>query len=240
MKINELFEGALLPKNEYLTQLAEVLERARTTYRKVQKQEAEEEPDYDSSEFDVDLWFNAIQFETNRMEAPFRWSLAGEDQGSKPVSLYLHSGHANDDGTVSFNLYSPHMEDGLNFDDFKMILLRFVEHEAVHMAQRDKMGAGTYANRFTGFQKAAPHFKENPKKAMKIYLSDPQEIMAHARDLYNEINQADDPLAALREIDKYKANLPTWQKFMKAGFTKDDKVIKKLLKYVTGYLNNKV
>jgi hypothetical protein len=234
MKIKELTER-LAPKASYLTQLSRVLQKARTVYRSVQASEAKQDKDYDTDLFDSDLWTTSLNFSSLKLSAPFQWNLAGYDQGKSPVSKYLHSAHTNDDGTITVNLFDPDLED-FEYDEFRRVLLRFIEHEAVHMAQRDKMGHDVYTNRVTGFQKAKKFFGNDPNRAMQIYLSDPQEIMAHARDLSNELKQADKPLIALRHISKFADYLPTWQKYIRSGFSPVDPVVKQLMKYTAGYL----
>lgn len=237
MRAIELFESPLSPKQEYLDNLDKVLDQTRILYRSVQDQTAIDNPGYDNNEFDGDIWLAALRFTTKKLEAPFRWNLAGEDQGTNTVNQYLLSAEAFDDGTIMFNLYAPDMEDGLDFQIFKMVLQRTIRHEAVHMAQRDRMGPDMYANRYTGFQKSMKHFETNPQKGMKIYLSDPQEIMAHAHDLYDEAMAIGSPMEVFRNIQNHLEYLPTLTKYLEsAGFSLNDKVVKRLLKIAIGYI----
>jgi len=73
------------------------------------------------------------------------------------------------------------------------------------------------------------------KKAMQIYLRDPQEIMAHAHDLYDEAKAFGDPINVLRNAIRNLEYLPTLNKYLKVGFEITDLVVKRLLKTAAGY-----
>jgi len=240
MKLIELFESQLEPNQIALDNLEFVLDNTQKLYRSVQDQTARETPDYDPTEFDADLWINALKHTTNENNIPFIWNLSGEDQGKKPVNKYLHSMNVHSDGVISFNLYAPHMENGLNFEEFKMVLMRYMEHEAIHLAQRDKMGHDVFAGTSSEFQKAQGMMASTDdkvrKKGLRLYLSDPQEITAYARDLSNEIQSLTNPKKAIYSINKYIKQLPTWHKYSEAGFKENDVVLKRLLKQTFIYL----
>lgn len=232
-------ERPVPPHPEYIKKMRKLLPFARKTYRLVQDTEAKENPDYDPMEFDPDVWLMSLQYASNKLDAPFTWNLAEEYQGKKPVNVYLHSAHTNDDGTISFNLYSPHMEDGLNYDIFVGVIERTLDHEAIHMTQRDRMGAERYATRTSGFQKGSEDFKssdpEIQKRGMRTYLSDPQEISPHAKDLHSEAKSLDDPIMVLKQSKKNIKYLPTLQKYLAAGFHYQDSVVKRLLSLAAQY-----
>jgi hypothetical protein len=234
-----LLEKPLAPHQEYMSKMEQLLPMARQIYREVQKNEAKENPDYDDTSFDLEIWMLANNHSTNTLSAPFKWNLAGTDQGTKPVNEYLHSAHTNDDGTITFNLYAPHMEDGLNYDVFVMVIMRTLEHEAVHMAQRDRMGADIYNTRSTGFTKASDDLGsrdiEKRKRGMRTYLSDPQEITAHAKDLHSEAAALDDPITVLKSASSNIRYLPTLQKYLSSGFESTDKVVKRLVSLAAQY-----
>ena len=234
----------LAPKQEYLQDLDKVLDATRVLYRATQDQTALDEEDYDRTAFDAELWLASLTYITDSTKTPFIWNLAWEDQGKEPVNEYLHSMHAQTDGVVAFNLYEPHMDIGLDFDDFKMVLMRYIEHEAVHMARRDRMGHEMFANSSSGYQNAQVKMdSKDPKiklKGLQIYLSDPQEVMAFAKDLQNEIQCLSNVNEVIRNPDKYKEHLPTWKRFTNSGFEKNDKVIKRLLKYTVAYLEEEL
>lgn len=243
MRAHEIVtERPVPPHPEYIKKMRKLLPFARKTYRLVQDTEAKENPDYDPTEFDPDVWLMSLQYASNKLNAPFTWNLADEYQGEKPVNMYLHSAHTNDDGTISFNLYAPHMEDGLNYDIFVGVIERTLDHEAVHMTQRDRMGAERYATRPSGFQKGGDDLKspdlEIRKRGMRTYLSDPQEIGAHAKDLHSEASALADPISVLKNAQKNIQYLPTLEKYLAAGFKPTDSVVKRLMSMAAQYAKN--
>lgn len=230
----------LHPKQEYLDQLNQVLHNSHVLYEDVQEQTAHEEPDYDQSIFDPDIWLAALKYTTRELSAPFIWLLACEDQSSSPIYPYVHSGNAHTDGRVSFNLWEPDFD----FWDpkvFHMAVMRVLEHEGVHISQRDRMGHELFASTVPQF-KYTEHLRrsEDPiirAQGVQSYLSDPQEIMAHAKDLANEISFADEPEIVLRDPEGFIDYLPTWKKYRIDGkYNRGEPVLKRLLKYTAAYL----
>jgi hypothetical protein len=68
-----------------------------------------------------------------------------------------------------------------------------------------------------------------------MYLRDPHELMAYAHDLADEMkSNTDDPAAALRNPEKYREQLPVYDRF-RNSFPKDSKQIKQLMKYTADY-----
>ena len=167
---------------------------------------------------------------------------------TKAVLPYIHSASVTATGIVHVILDADAVEgnDILDIDEFKKYVVHAVEHEAVHISQRARMGDELYeaSNRISGFQKMREYYElcgdsltdEEEKIGFKIYLGDYLELMAHAKDLSTEIMCADDPLTALRDPEGYIDFLPTWYKYRQAGFLRSDQTIKDLLKYTYNYV----
>lgn len=170
------------------------------------------------------------------------------------IFKYIHSasvfatGNTNrQPALVDVILHPESIEDEeFDVDEFEKYIIHTISHEAVHISQRDKMGHKFYASdkRITGHQKMNRYYytcgkkltKEEEFKGLRLYLSDIQEIMAHARDLADEMNYADEPLIALRDPEGFIDFLPTWYKYRMAGFVRSDPTIKQLLKYTYNYV----
>ena len=168
---------------------------------------------------------------------------------SNAVFPYIHSANISKSGTVRILLDPETIESGdiLDIDEFKKYATHCIEHEAVHMSQRDRMGHEFYAgNRNTGYRKMQDYYltcddpfnltTEEEYAGMQLYLADHLELMAHAKDLSGEILYADEPLVALCDPEGYIDFLPTWYKYRQVGFLRSDPVIKQLLKYTYNYV----
>lgn len=113
---------------------------------------------------------------------------------------------------------------------FKKMLMRLVSHELVHKNQHsripdlDKMASG--------FQKARA--KPNHRDFMRTYLRDPLELMAYGQTLAQEIGDTLDPEATMRNPERYRDQLPTYDQFREI-FPANSKQIRSLLKYTADY-----
>ncbi len=166
----------------------------------------------------------------------------------KAVLPYIHSASITKSGTIRVILHPDAIEtdDILDIVEFKKYATHAVEHEAIHIHQREIAGEDYWLNHTSGYQKMQKYYlsREQPfqltheeeKMGMRIYLSDPLEVMAHAKDLSSEIMYADEPLVALRDPEGYIDFLPTWYKYRMAGFLRVDPIIKQLLKYTYNYV----
>lgn len=171
---------------------------------------------------------------------------------SKPIFKYIHSASVLKTGYVHILLHVESIEKEFDSEEFIKYSKHTIEHEAVHMSQRDRMGKYYSSDeRVTGYQKMLRYqdtitshivlTEEEEAKGLNIYLSDMQEIMAHAHDLYTEMCYADEPITVLRDPEGFIDFLPTWYKYRQAGFKRSDVVMKRLLKYTYNYMiiNNK-
>lgn len=181
----------------------------------------------------------------------FDWSLMPDRDGTQ-VTTFIHSASVLDNGVIHFNVQPDYIQEkGLHWARFIEEVMYIVEHEAVHMNQRDKMGHDFWASdeRKSGYQKARDHgdkikggedrplTADEDKEGMRLYLADPQEIMAHAINLAHEIKQSDDPKMVLTDPEGFIDHLPTWAKYRRVGFLRADPVMKRLLKYTYQYIN---
>lgn len=168
---------------------------------------------------------------------------------TKAVFPYVHSASVTKIGIII--ILDPETVEGddiLDVEKFRKYTTHCIEHEAVHISQRDRMGHEIYenSNRISGFQKMKNYYltcddphnmsEEEEFIGMRLYLADYLELMAHAKDLSSEILYADEPLVALRDPEGYIDYLPTWYKYRQVGFIRSDPVIKQLLKYTYNYV----
>ena len=69
---------------------------------------------------------------------------------------------------------------------------------------------------------------------MRSYLRHPHELMAYAHDLAGEMKETDNPEEALRNPEKYKTELPVYNRFREI-FPPNAKQLRQLLKYTADY-----
>ncbi len=119
---------------------------------------------------------------------------------------------------------------------FKEIALKAISHETIHFAQYDRMGGHLLDNLESGYQKAMRLTSETKDKHlyMKLYLSDPHELMAYGHDLATEIKFTDDPEDALRNPEKYIDDLPVYNQY-RLVWPRDAKPLRKLMSYAARY-----
>ena len=123
---------------------------------------------------------------------------------------------------------------------FKDSVLKTLAHETIHLAQRDKMGAEKYNTLPSGYMQGLKKAKKSGKEQdmIRTYFRDPQELMAHGHDLAQEILASSNPEDALRNPEKYRNELPSYDKH-RAIFPPNAKPLQKLLSYAAGYVNEK-
>lgn len=165
------------------------------------------------------------------------WIVSTNDD-EPPIVPYIDGAHASP-GKIDVLLNSESIEDDWNSNIFIISVCSVLKHEFIHFEQYKRMHPLSLLQP-SGYTRS---MKTDGTIDMKIYLSDPQEIMAHASDMADEISRADDPNVAIRDPEGFLDFIPTWSKYRKAGFLRKDRVIKRLLKETTryalmrGYLN---
>jgi hypothetical protein len=123
---------------------------------------------------------------------------------------------------------------------FKDSVLKTLAHETIHLAQRDRMGAEKYNTLPSGYMQGLKKAKKSGKEQdmIRTYFRDPQELMAHGHDLAQEIMASSNPEDALRNPEKYRNELPSYDKH-RVIFPPNAKPLQKLLSYAAGYVNEK-
>lgn len=229
MRIYEIVsEARVNPDSDFLDQIEEIVDDSIAEYQ-----------DFLASNNDVDdideleeiLNSNnydelPIEFVTdhNPRKDPDEWISAAADWSEKEgkfVTVYLHA---------------KNLEGRWGPETFKNIVMRMLGHETIHWNQYDKMGADVLNNYQSGHQKgvALKNKTGNERDWMRSYLRDPHELMAYAHDLAQEMQDTDNPEDALRNPEKYKNEMPVYQRFRDV-FPPNSKQIKQLLKYTADY-----
>ena len=229
MRIYEIVsEARVNPDSDFLDQIEEIVDDSIAEYQ-----------DFLASNNDVDdideleeiLNSNnydelPIEFVTdhNPRKDPNEWISAAADWSEKEgkfVTVYLHA---------------KNLEGRWGPKTFKNIVMRMLGHETIHWNQYDKMGADVLNNYQSGHQKgvALKNKTGNERDWMRSYLRDPHELMAYAHDLAQEMQDTDNPEDALRNPEKYKNEMPVYQRFRDV-FPPNSKQIKQLLKYTADY-----
>ena len=229
MRIYEIVsEARVNPDSDFLDQIEEIVDDSIAEYQ-----------DFLASNNDVDdideleeiLNSNnydelPIEFVTdhNPRKDPDEWISAAADWSEKEgkfVTVYLHA---------------KNLEGRWGPKTFKNIVMRMLGHETIHWNQYDKMGADVLNNYQSGHQKgvALKNKTGNERDWMRSYLRDPHELMAYAHDLAQEMQDTDNPEEALRNPEKYKNEMPVYQRFRDV-FPPNSKQIKQLLKYTADY-----
>lgn len=228
MRLHELLEARVEPDQDFLYQLEEIIDDSIEEYQEF----LEENNDVDDiDELEVILNSNnvddlPIEFITDHStrKDPNEWISAVADWTEKEgkfVTVYLHAKNLA-------GAYGP--------KTFKNVLMRTLGHETIHWNQYDKMGAKVLNNYKSGYQKGV--IKKNAggtdRDLMRSYLRDPHELMAYAHDLASEMKETDNPEEALRNPEKYKAELPVYNRFREI-FPPNAKQLRQLLKYTADY-----
>jgi hypothetical protein len=120
---------------------------------------------------------------------------------------------------------------------FKKSALKTLEHEAIHMQQRRRMGIKKFNELPSGYELGKRKYKKTKKRndMIRIYFRDPHELMAHGHDIARELMfNTKNPDKALRNPEKYRVDLPTYDKY-RAIFPSNAKPLQRLLKYTAFY-----
>lgn len=194
--------------------------------------------DDDATNWDDDTELLAETLEKNSEGSIFNWNITPEGNGN-PVDWYLHSATVNNDGEIYFNLDESTIDGKFGPATFMKIMEKTVEHESIHIKQRQIMGHELFNSISSGFMRGTKIFEEtgNKQLLMNEYFSDPMEIMAHGHDLAVEIFCLNrDTNIILENAIKHIKMLPTLHKHVTQGFPVEHMVTKKMLEYAKEYL----
>jgi len=138
--------------------------------------------------------------------------------------------------SMSIVLHAKNLEGVWGPETFKRIVMQMVAHETIHWNQYDKIDPDVLDKHKSGYMKGVE--KKNAggtdRDLMRMYLRDPHELMAYAHDLASEMKNTDNPTDALRNPEKYRNELPVYDRF-RNSFPKDAKQIRQLMKYTADY-----
>ena len=230
MKICDIIikEANLQPDQDFLDQVEVIIDEANAEYQEFLQDNGDKD-DIDELEeilnannFD-DLPIDFIADHHPRKD-PNEWVSAAADwdpKEGKSVRVFLHA---------------KNLEGKWGPKTFKKILMRMLAHETIHFGQYDKFDPDVLNTYKSGYMKGVEKKSSGgtDRDLMRMYLRDPHELMAYGHDLADEIRDTDNPEEALRNPEKYKDELPVYQRF-RASFPKDAKQIKQLMKYTAGY-----
>jgi len=228
MRLHELFEAKLKPDDDFLSQVEEIVDDSIAEYQDFL---ADNDDVDDIDELESILNSNnidelPIEFITDHSprKDPNEWISAAADwdpKEGKSIRVFLHAKNLE-------KVYGP--------QTFKKILMRMLAHETIHWGQYDKFDPKVLDTYKSGYMKGVEKKNSggNERDLMRMYLRDPHELMAYAHDLADEMRDTDNPDEALRNPEKYKNEMPVYQRFREI-FPSNSKQIKQLLKYTADY-----
>ena len=230
MRIHDIIlsEARIQPDEDFLGQVEIIIDDANDEYQEFLKDNGDKD-DIDELEeilnannFD-DLPIEFITDHSPRKD-PNEWISAAADwdpKEGKSVRVFLHAKNLE-------NRWGP--------KTFKQIMMRMLAHETIHWKQYDKFDPDVLKTYKSGYMKGVEKKKQGgtDRDLMRSYLRDPHELMAYAHDLADEMRDTDNPEEALRNPEKYKDELPVYQRF-RDSFPSNSKPIKQLMKYTAGY-----
>lgn len=233
MKILDIIEARVEPDQDFLAQVEEIIDDSLEEYQEFLEGNNdvddinELEEILNSNNYD-ELPIEFIADHSPRND-PDEWVSAAADwdpEEGKSVRIFLHARNLE-------GVYGP--------KTFKNILMRMLAHETIHWGQYDRMGGDVLDGYQSGYMKGIQKKAQggSNRDLMRMYLRDPHELMAYASDLAQEMrDNTDNPEDALRNPEKYKNELPVYQRF-RQSFPKDSKQIKQLMKYTADYYGAK-
>lgn len=159
-------------------------------------------------------------------------------KNAKAVDWYIQSAIVAADGTIVLVLDPDSIDGYWGPETFKQSVVKTLEHEHIHLSQRDRMGKKKYKQLPSGYQLGLRKKEKTGKERdlIRTYLRDPHELMAHGHDLAREIQKSKNPEEALRNPEKYRSELPTYDKHREI-FPSNSKPLQRLLLYATNYIN---
>tara|TARA_R110002074_G_scaffold13412_1_gene47880 strand:+ start:422 stop:1111 length:690 start_codon:yes stop_codon:yes gene_type:complete len=229
MLLYELTEARLQPDHDYLAHIGDILDDANAEYAEFLKKNNDKD--------DVEELVDILQSYSDSEELDLDWHVG--DTGRKAVDWYIQSAVVQGDGSIDV-IIDPDSTIGYwGPKSFKDSVLKTLAHETIHLAQRDRMGADKYKNLHSGYMQGLKKAKKSGKEQdmIRTYFRDPHELMAHGHDLAQEIMASSNPEDALRNPEKYRNELPAYDKHRQI-FPPNAKPLQQLLKYASGYVKN--
>lgn len=231
MRANEFItDGVLQPDADYINELSWMIDMANEEYQ--------EYLDDNNDEDDADELASIMEHIFDHYGVPIEVDVG--EAGTKAVDLFIQDAIVAGGGEILLTLHRDSIEFGYwGPKTFKEKVIKTLEHEDIHLRQRDRMGSEKYNTLPSGYQLGLRKKEKTGKEQdlIRTYLRDPQELMAHGHDLALEIQSSNDPEEALRNPEKYRDELPTYDKH-RVIFPPNAKPLQRLISYAARYLNN--
>lgn len=227
MLIHEITEARLQPDHDYLALIGEILDDANAEYAEFLKGNNDQD--------DVEELVSILQSYSDSEELDLDWHVGAA--GRKAVDWYIQSAQVHGDGSMDIIIDPDSTIGHWGPKSFKDSVLKTLAHETIHLAQRDRMGADKYKNLPSGYMLGLKKAQKSGKQRdmIRTYFRDPHELMAHGHDLAKEIQASSNPEDALRNPEKYRNELPAYDKHREI-FPPNAKPLQKLLSYAAGYV----
>jgi hypothetical protein len=229
MLLRELTEARLQPDKEYLEKVGYILDDATREYSKF----LEKNNDKD----DLDELVTTLQVFTDNDELDISWHVG--NTGVKAVDWYIQSAIVHGDGSIDIIIDPDSTINHWGPKSFKTSVLKTLAHETIHLAQRERMGREKYSKLPSGYQLGLRKQEKTGKERdlIRTYFRDPQELMAHGHDLAQEILASSNPQEALRNPEKYRDELPAYDKHREI-FPPNAKPLQRMLRYAADYIQD--
>ena len=220
-------EARLQPDRDYISIVGEILDDANAEYVKFLKNNNDKD--------DLEELIDLLQAYTGD-ELDITWHIG--ETGKKAVDWYIQSAIVHGDGSIDVIIDPDSTIGHWGPKSFKDSVLKTLAHETIHLAQRDRMGVEKYKNLPSGYMLGIKKAEKSGKERdlIRTYFRDPQELMAHGHDLAQEILASSNPEEALRNPEKYRDELPAYDKHRQI-FPPNAKPLQRLLSYASGYVN---
>jgi hypothetical protein len=228
MRLHELLEAKIEPDDDFLSQVEEIVDDSIAEYQEYLQDNDDED---DINELEEILNSNNVDelpidfiADYSPRKDPNEWVSAAADwdpKEGKSIRVFLHAKNLE-------RVWGP--------ETFKKTIMRMLAHETVHWNQYDKIDTAVLSKHKSGYMKGVEKKAAGgtDRDLMRSYLRDPHELMAYGRDIADEMKDTDNPEAALRNPERYRDELPSYDRFRQI-FPANSKQIKQLLKYVADY-----
>lgn len=227
MRFHEITEGILEPDQEHLANIASIIDMGNTEYAEFRDSNNGKEDPEELAEI-MDSLFHS-------MDLPIEFDVGPPN--TKAIDWYIQAAIVHGGGEIQVILDPDSIHYDFGPKTFKKVLLKTLEHEDIHLAQRDRMGKEKYNSLPSGYMMGLRKKEKTGKEQdlIRTYLRDPQELMAHGHDLAREIQDSSDPESALRNPEKFREELPTYDKH-RVIFPMNAKPLQRLISYASQYL----
>jgi len=183
-----LHQAVLLPEPETMTSVQDQMQHACTLYQT-----------YLDRHQDIDD-FDVLLDVLNELSAAHDMVFWMGSEGVSTIAWYIQNAMVHNDGHIDITL-DPIQLTYWGPKSFMTSVMQTLEHENIHLKQRDKMGAQKFKTLPSGYQiglQKAEHVEEHQKHrtVMRSYFRDPHELMAHGHDVCREAQQASSGIPA--------------------------------------------